>query len=96
MWEEAGVPFPRCFVWSMPLPTPEISLSESEAAREHCLKPPSLQIFVKIVLGRPTPIQSAVPSLALSFVVMTGSTTVCSSGSHPSLGLISVPCQQRH
>ena len=83
-------------MWTIYLPTPEISLSESEAAREHCLKPPSLQTFVRIVLGRPTPIESAVPSLALSVVGMTESVIVYSSGSYPSLVLISVPCQHRH
>lgn len=83
MWEEAGGLFPRCFMEYLPIP--EISLSESEAAREHGFKPPSLQIFVRIVLGRPTPIQSAVPSLALFFVIMTESVTVCSSGSYPKL-----------
>lgn len=96
MWEEAGGLVPRCSMWTMPLPTPEISLSESEAAREHRFKPPSLQILVRTVLGRPTPIQSAVSSLALSFVVVTDSAIVCSSESHPSLGLISVLCQHRH
>lgn len=94
MWEEAGGLFPRCFMEYLPIP--EISLSESEAAREHGFKPPSLQIFVRIVLGRPTPIQSAVPSLALFFVIMTETVTVCSSGSYPKLGLIHVSRQHRH
>lgn len=94
---EAGGLFPRGFMRRISLPARETPLLGFEAAREHCFKPLTLQILVKIALGRRyTPIESAVPGPG---IVLCGQDRV----SHclwlwvtSMLGLISEPCQHRH